>query len=241
MLIEIVSHCYARKFPHYAKALIHQWNSLQVFKPTECDIVATVVTSKDDQITRNAIFDFEWDHWRQRKVIFLPEHQIGRRSIGRNKAALETKADIVWFADIDMMFGEDCLGQLARTPWPDVATMVYPDQLLISRTHRMGDMHLNSAVPNVWPEFSPVDFVLHRYTRAIGGVQIVMGDFAHRHGYLRDNEKFQRPAKKPFGDFRDDIAYRSFCKSLGRVRPIQLPNLFRIRHSTCSYDDKVQS
>ena len=79
-------------------------------------------------------------------------------------------------------------------------------------------------------DIDPTEFVEKRYGRAIGGVQIVRGDFARKYGYLHDVAKYQQPVEHPFGDFRDDIAYRDFVRSFGRIVGIDLPGMYRLRH-----------
>lgn len=94
------------------------------------------------------------------------------------------------------------------------------------------------------------NFELKTYSQAIGGVQIVDGDFARKHGYLNNRKKYQTPVSpdKPFPSFKDDVAFRSFAKSEmvkipgagGRLPAIFPPNLFRLRHGQTSYQSKVQ-
>ena len=44
----------------------------------------------------------------------MPKQELFRRAIGRNRAALATKADWVWFTDCDLMFRDNCLDALAE-------------------------------------------------------------------------------------------------------------------------------
>ena len=84
----------------------------------------------------------------------------------------------------------------------------------------------------------PSDFTVKHYNRAIGGIQIVPRWYLTQYGYLRDMEKYQTPSpdkNKPFPCFRDDVVFRSQCAENGRILPIQLPNLYRLRHSKTTY------
>jgi len=165
--------------------------------------------------------------------------KLGRRCIGRNLAALSTDADLVWFTDCDHVFGDGCLDALVGMPWPShfgtPASMVFPQTIQIHRDHATGDQAADKVKKANLHDIDPAEFVVKHYSVAIGGVQIVTGDFARKHGYLDGNLKWQRPAEKPFGDFRDDIAYRKHCQRFGPIVPIELPGLYRIRHSTTSY------
>lgn len=168
-------------------------------------------------------------------VEFAIEGELGRRSIGRNIAALDTHADIVWFADVDQCFCHGILDRLANMPWPDGAVMIYPRKIKIHREHVMGDKAMSQISGKGLAFIRPSQFCTKKYNRAIGGVQIVQGNFAREHGYLPDDERYQQPVTRPFGDFRDDVAYRQVCSKHGKVLGVDLPGLYRLRHSMTSY------
>jgi len=119
--------------------------------------------------------------------------------------------------------------------WPAGATMIYPETIRIHRDHKTGDAATNQVQKVELHHVNTADFILKHYDRAIGGVQIVRGEFARAHGYLGTDAKYQKAAKKILGDFRDDIAYRNFCRSKGKIVPVSLPGVYRIRHSQTSY------
>lgn len=236
MLIEIVTHCWAERFPQYAEALKYHLSSLALFPPKSCQVTSTVCYVESDKATGEVLRQLDPHLKLKRRIKMRDAPHLGRRSIGRNYAALETEADLIWFSDVDQLFWEGCLDQLATLSWPTKATMIYPRTIRISGNHAVGDQTL--AVGKSYKGLrmiDPSDFVSKVYYRAIGGVQIVQGDFARQYGYLNGSKKYQRPNPHPFGDFRDDITYRQTCLSTGAIVAVDLPGLFRIRHSCATY------
>jgi len=241
MLIEIVSHCFAEELPQYAACLHYQICSLVLQKPTKVQVCLTVCFCASDERTlkviRNGNKLFSKYKGLQLAVKILPRNEIGRRSIGRNKVAMGSIGDIIWFADVDQVFRDGILDRLGTMEWPGENAMVFPKEIMIHQDHATGDER-TSAVDLDHLEFEAIkskEFVPKKYNRAIGGVQIVRGDFAREHGYLNHDGKWQQPTDKPFGDFRDDIAYRNFCSDHGGVIPIDLPGLCRLRHTRITY------
>ncbi len=232
MKIEIVTHCWAEKFHHYANALHYQLSSLVLWAPKRCGVAVTICLTPSDRSVWNTILRFR--HLLDIKTIELPIDHLGRRSIGRNRAAKETDADVVWFSDVDQMYRGDCLDRLDRMYWGSGIVMMYPRKIQIHKNHAIGDSIL--MYPSTVPiDVDPNDFVEKYYRNAIGGVQIVRGDFARRFGYLNGMKKWQTPVSKPFGDFRDDLAYRRFCLGYGNIVGVDLPGVYRLRHSTTTY------
>ena len=233
--IEIVTHCYAAELPHYAAGLCYQLSSLVNHPPATCLVVPTVVWCKGDEATAKVIGHFAGSH-RLRHIRCDDAARVGRRAIGRNMAALSTWADLVWFADCDQCFGPGLLDRLAGLEWPEGASMIYPREIMIHRDWVTGDAALAKLAggPRL-EDFDPAEFVPKRYGRAIGGVQIVRGDFAREHGYLRGDPAHQRPADRPFASFADDVAYRRHCEQFGPIVAVDLPGLFRIRHSRTTH------
>jgi len=242
VLIEIVTHCYAAELPHYADALCYQLSSLILHKPNTCDVRVTVCLDMADDRTWETV---GWFLNRARpaldlKVLAMTRKSIGRRCIGRNSAARTTEADIVWFADCDQVYRDGCLDRLAGMEWPDGAAMIYPREIMISRDHATGQAALGllGDGPRLI-DVDPGEFAAKRYRKAIGGVQIVQGDFAREHGYLDGDSKWQRPRTdgKPFADFRDDLAYRRYCQGRGEIVGVDLPGMYRIRHEQKTHPD----
>jgi len=229
--IEIVVHTYAIEYPHFAKLLAYQLSSLALYPPMFCKVKVTVCwTSADVRV-------YEVMRWFMLNTEVhvvgksLQLNDIGRRSIGRNKCALETKADIVWFADADYFFGEGCLDTLAGIDWSVDTSIVYPRHVRISKNFEIGDKQILQMDPIEVRNIDKSGFGRMTYHRAIGGIQIVKGDFARKHGYLNNRKKFQKPTDKPFADTIEDTPFRQHAEKYGKMEGIRLPNLFRIRHS----------
>jgi len=240
-LVELVVHCYAAELLHYAQALVYQVSSLVLHRPKKCGVKLTVCYCMDDLVTSKFLSDWmELSYHTDGTyidTICFDRTRIGRRAIGRNFAAKATKADFVWFADVDQVFRDGVLDRLVELEWPEDAVMIYPQNIMIHRDHKTGDER-TSAVDLDNPlavDIDPSEFIPKRYRKAIGGVQIVKGDFARKHGYLDGDNKWQRPTDEPFGDFRDDIAYRNFCLQHGKIVGVDLPGMFRLRHSRTTY------
>ena len=223
--ILIVTHCWAEQLPHYAAFLRYQLESL-AHCPSSPEVA--VCFSVRDKLTCDVMQEFA-----SRLTIHsyaLASDELGRRSIGRNLAAHDCQTSLVWFTDVDYLFGRGCLTTLASLQWSDQWSMVYPRSILINRTHAIGDRYAMRRC-----KIDPDDFETKVYSRAIGGVQIVQGDIARRYGYLDGKNRWQQPVEKPFGDFKDDLAFRGRMAELGEIEPILLPNLYRLRHSTTTY------
>ena len=79
------------------------------------------------------------------------------------------------------------------------------------------------------------DFIVKQYRRAIGGVQIVRGDYCREFGYLDGYRKWMMGSKEPFSDFRDDVKFRKDILNKGSGKGIDIPELYRIRHTEITY------
>ena len=226
MKLEIVSHCW-----HYAPQLTYQLGSLVLFPPQVSQVTMTVWFCIEDHATQ-AVIDYFARHevprvtWSFRS---LSKERLFRRAIGRNISALETSADWIWFADVDMCFRRNCLDALTEQASAMSADLIFPRTIQISSSHELGDRNLAKVAghPSL-TDIDPADFVPHRYNRAIGGVQIVRGDTARRTGYCRDSRRYQRPLTRWSIMTNDDVAFRQSVGSKGQ--PIELPGVFRIRH-----------
>lgn len=260
MSIHLVTHCYVDKLPQYAEFLRLQLASL--FKHRcEVPVVISVCYCPDDKITSTIV-----DRWSCRPLqigplrvvqpIPLPKEYLARRCMGRNKVALNCREDVCWFLDCDQYFGEGCLdalweitrGRLHETEGDGKPAMLFPCDLKIHADHRDGDA-LVKQVNGLTDEELLSDsfqlddslFIPKHERKAIGGIQVVSGEFARRYGYLNGDPKWQRPNPdlEPFSlGTSDDIAYRKVCNEHGGIQPIQIPNLYRFRH-THNSDRKV--
>lgn len=104
--------------------------------------------------------------------------------------------------------------------------LAFPCRVNVSRDHEVGGAAISQVVGVGTYDIAPGDYVPVRVRRAIGGLQVVRGDVAREKGYL-PRGRWQKPAKA-WQVTSDDIAFR---RSLGTSgEPIEIPNLFRIRH-----------
>jgi hypothetical protein len=234
MKIELVSHCW-----RYSRLLCYQLSSLLLHAPESCAVVMTVFCTGEDEGTVRAMDFFESQSWPSSvslKRWQLSREQLMRREIGRNLAALATEGDWIWFTDCDYCFGGGALDALPAAVAGRSENLVYPRQIMISRTHELGDSTIQQlesgpAILDVQAE----DYVPHIYRRAIGGVQIVRGSVARERGYLK-NSRIQRRTGREWQGFVGDVQFR---RSLGTSGvPIALPNVYRIRHSTNGYQQR---
>jgi len=243
--IEICTHCYAADHPLFAAALAYQISSIVLHRP-RCETLVSVCRLKraEDEATADVMW---WmiNMGSLQSHIFTRE-RLGRRAIGRNVVAKSSNADYLWFADADYVFRDGCLDSVVKQfdAMPNDVVCVYPKTVMISRDHATGDRTLammtalsrKGKAPLL--DIDPSEFVENKHRFAIGGMFIVRGDFARKYGYLDDNKKFQTPSPTMFPDTRCDIAYRKFCQQHGRIVGIDLPEVYRLRHSVSSYRDK---
>lgn len=265
-LVEIVSHCW-----NYSNMWTYQMSSLLLHPPERCDVLMTIFFCKEeDDRTWKRINDFcrwgligsdistSWGDFDGDRNTFIhtrgnwPSNialspwnvdtgSLFRRAIGRNMAALTTKADLVWFADCDMVMGEGGLDFLVKyhqeNKDDDKAKLLVPQSAMWSEQEK-GD-ELAAAVEHWNWQDGPVDidtsedFVLRRYSRAIGGVQIADGQVCRLHGYIPRSTRYQK-TEKQWKRTKEDPHYR---KQLDRIyktgtgRKIDMPNISRIRHT----------
>lgn len=234
--VEVVSHCYAMNLDHYAAHLCYQWSSFLLNKPEKCDVIATVCTCKDDEITDRVVAWFLRNTPLNIRQIILDRRSIGRRAIGRNIAALGSKADYVWFADVDQFYGPGCLDQLVSLEWPETVVMVFPRMVKINNDWVTGDGYVGSLArdPHI-VNINDEDFKQWHYNRAVGGVQIVKGDFARQYGYLNNNKRWQAQVE-PFQSCREDPHYRRYCSKFGKIIRVDLHWMYRLRHTIAGRD-----
>lgn len=227
MRIEIVTHCY-----RYPSLLRFQLSSLVLWPPTDVEITSTVFYTSLDSSTsavlewfsRHDVSGVKWN-WREQ-----PVRELCRRSIGRNLAALDSEADWVWFCDADHWFMEECWKAFNKIDVAD-APLIFPRIVNKHRSHELGDACVKRAADVAGLLIAdPAEFAPTTMGRAIGGIQIVQGDFCRTHGYLRDSKRAQKPMPEEIWvSTREDWWFR---KQLGtRGVPVDLPAVYRIRHS----------
>lgn len=224
LTLEIVSHCWK-----YAHLLDYQLSSLVNFPPSKLDVIVTIFYCPEDTATlemlnffaQQSAHNVTWN-WQA-----LPKEQLFRRSIGRNKAALKTSADWIWFTDCDLVFHEDCLDTLADTLKGKNEVLLYPKQERITTLLAETDPIL---VKGAQPQLLDIDtntFHLVDISRATGPLQITHGTVARHCGYCKNISLYQKPANHWCKAY-EDRAFRWLLRSQGTA--INLPGVYRIQH-----------
>ena len=246
MSIEIVTHCYSSpKVPVYHLLLRMQLNSVLTFTPL-VETVVTVFYCNDDTQTKKVVEEAKTFASRERQAGLrinawsLPPEQLFRRAIGRDMAAKNTKADVIWFTDCDHLFGPGCLDAAyeACCKIPAGADACWPGQVMINRTHAAGDCAIQQELsPLQRPllgqlSINPSLFQRRTERKAIGGLQIVKGRVARAQGYLHGTRWTKPIEAKHFASCKCDVPFR---KTLQWV-PIDIPALYRVRHSRAGRD-----
>jgi len=222
--IEIVSHCW-----RYSHLLAYQLSSLLKDPPRDVDVTMTVFHSPEDADTVALLELFgtmqvpnvTWN-WQA-----LDKTRLFRRSIGRNQAALASRADWVWFNDCDVIFRDGCLDAIGRALQGRRDALVYPSHEHVSPVYEPGDAVLEAARRPRVVEIDPASFSRRDYTRAVGAMQITHGDVARACGYCRDISVFQQPTDH-FAKAREDRAFRWLLGTEGVA--VEVPGIYRIRH-----------
>lgn len=223
--IEIVSHCW-----QYDRFLVYQLSSLVHFPPRQCRVTMTVCYSPEDEGTARLLEFFgqidvpnvTW-HWMP-----MSRPELFRRSIGRNRAALATEADWVWFTDCDLMFREGCLDTLNEKLQGRRDVLVYPQTE--RRTELLWEDHPMLNEGSMGPQLVDIDdddFTPRHLSRATGPVQIAHGDVCRAVGYCRNIGLYQTPSEV-WCKAHEDRAFRWLLRSQGT--PLDIPGVYRIRH-----------
>ena len=239
--INIITHCWALHLPQYATMLRCQLASIVHHQPS-CKVTVHVCYAAADHLTRDVIaLATLWQTTTFRVVGYeMPPEKLMRRGIGRNELALANTADVVWFTDCDYMFGEGCLDTLAAQI-DTLKPLSYPAVVNIHRDHATGDAYLyevNVLPRHIRPPIRKTDFKPQRMIRAIGGVMIVTGEVAAL-GFCDKSRRFMAPIEETEG------WQRSRCDRAARIewgfgtgRRIELPEVYRLRHSKISYEKR---
>lgn len=224
--LEIVSHCWK-----YTEFQLYQLSSLVLHPPQNCTVTMTVFYSKEDANTVRLLDFFgqievpnvQWN------FVDLPKAYLFRRSIGRNKAALESQAHWVWFTDCDVVFLEGALDSLAQQLEGCQERLVYPQEMSVSALLDADDPIIAQARQQ--PQVLKVDranFGQRKFDRAVGPLQIVHGDVARACGYCQHIAVYQKPSQRWLKCHED----RALRWSLGtQGTPVSVPNLLFIRHA----------
>ena len=223
--IEIVSHCW-----QYSHFLVYQLSSLVLYPPQKATVTMTVYYNGEDTRTR-AVLDFfakqevpgiTWN-WCE-----LPKESLYRRAIGRNQAALASKADWVWFTDCDLMFRKGCLDHLSDALQGRRDALVFPDCERITSLLADDDPMLNFDPAELRAvDIEDTRFVEQKRDRATGPLQIAHGDVVRAVGYCDSLRYYQKPADSWCKAY-EDRAFRWLLNSQGV--PLSVPGVYRIRH-----------
>lgn len=223
--LEVVSHCW-----NYSHFLVYQLSSLVLFPPQKLDVTMTVFYSPEDTKTGELLAFFESQTvpgvtWNWQPV---PKQELFRRGIGRNRAALATQADWVWFTDCDLMFRENCLDTLADVLQGRRDALLFPEQEhttdLLAEDNPM--LRAGTSGPQVL-DIDTSSFTTRQITKATGPLQIAHGDVCRAVGYCRNIGLYQQPVES-FAKCHEDRAFRWLLRSQGE--PVQVPGVYRIRH-----------
>ena len=223
--IEIVSHCW-----NYSHLLVYQLSSLILAPPARGHVTMTVFYAPEDAATQ-ALLDFIGGHevsgvrWNWEA---LPREQLFRRSIGRNQAALRTRADWIWFTDCDVVFDRGCLDDLVESLQGRRDSLVYPRTERVTSLLAGDDPMLRAEAVWTLRAIDPTRFQERVNSRATGPLQITHGDVARAVGYCRDLALFQEPVQH-FAKCREDRVFRWLLRTQGV--PIDVSGVYRIRHA----------
>lgn len=226
--LEVVSHCW-----QYAHLLAFQLSSLIRHPPRRLALTMTVYYCPEDsgtsellaQVGKLAIAGITWN-WQP-----LPRTLLFRRAIGRNHAALNTRADWIWFTDCDLMFRDDCLDVLAEELQGSTDTLVFPASEYCTPLLADDDPLLKKNSRHTLPldDIDPSLFTQRQRSRATGPLQITHGDVARACGYCKALAHYQRPARQWCKAY-EDRAFRWLLRTQGTPRDI--PGVYRIRHAS---------
>ncbi len=222
--LEIVSHCW-----HYSHLMAYNLSSYVNYPPSNIDVTVTVFYSPDDTATVDMLAFFKkidvpsvtWN-WQS-----LPTDQLLRRAIGRNKAALKTQANWVWYIDCDLIFHQGCLDSLATTLQKQREVLLFPKSEFVTSLLKDENPILNDNNKARLLDIDPTIFQPNEITRAVGAYQITHGDVARACGYCNDITVYQTPE----GHWRktyEDRTYRWLLRTQGVA--IDIPAIYRIRH-----------
>lgn len=233
--VEIVTHCYSgpNSGGQYAQHLKWQFASLIHHSAPVRTCLTVCYATEGDQYTAQRIQRMErllresdnMSHL-SLKLIRLAPSQLFRRAIGRNYAALNSVARVVWFTDVDYLFGEGCLQELAKIADNETG-LIYPARLIISKDHATGAAAVEREMRNELPKINPKEFASRRQKLCIGGIQIVGGNLARAEGYCKGT-KWVEPVD-PAAGFRSCACDRAFRHGKGGQR-VAIPSVYRLRH-----------
>ena len=222
--LEIVSHCW-----NYSHLMAYNLSSYVNYPPSDVDITVTVFYSLDDNKTVETLnffkqFDIPGITWNWQP---LPTDQLLRRAIGRNKAALETQSNWVWYIDCDLIFHKGCLDSLAHELQGRKDALVFPNSESVTSLLEDENPILKNDSHARLVDIDTSQFQLNPITRAVGAYQITHGDVARACGYCNNISLYQT-AESHWRKTYEDRTYRWLLGTQGLA--INIPAIYRIRH-----------
>ncbi len=223
--VEIVTHCW-----QYARTLTYQLSSFVDYPPKKLNLTVTVFYAKSDTATVR-LLEFIGQHdvpnvtWNWQP---LPEGELFRRGIGRNRAALASRADWVWMTDCDIIFHEGCLDSLAECLLGRNDVLVYPRQDRTTPLLAESNPVMEKGKQLKLVDIDTTDFNVCTRDRARGEYQIIHGDVARAIGYCAGLSLYQTPATH-FCKCYEDRAFRWLAGTQGI--PVDVKGLYQIRHA----------
>ncbi len=234
MRLEIVTHCW-----RYSSVLAYQLASIVRHAPQRVDLSVRVFFTPEDSPTLDVLNQYKSHGFLYPEA--TPRSRLLRRAFGRQSAALETTADVVWFTDADICFGAGALDSLADVDFSE-APMWRPASILQTNTRQIGDAYAAKSATCMERIVHPRDCYPDKIRRASGAYQIVPGDVCRKHGYITDREVDKQPVVGyEFIGSRSDVRFRNqIAKIYGTHaagKTIEIPNLIRIRQSIFGHVD----
>ena len=225
--LEIVSHCW-----QYSWLLMFQLSSLVLHRWTNVHVTMTVCYSPEDEPTAQTLAFFEKQKVPNLRWNWLPfsKENLFRRAIGRNKAALATEADWVWFTDCDQVFHRGCIEALAVILMQREELLLFPRIVGCTPPLSFNDSFFQKVGKN--PSIldsEPSEYQPQTRRRAIGALQILRGDAARAMGYCRDIKFYQEPRERWLKGY-EDRTFRWLVGTQGTA--IDVSGIYRIEHST---------
>ncbi len=222
--IEIVSHCWK-----YSHLMAYQLSSYVINPPSNTRVIVTIYYSPEDRDARELLDFFEkievpnvkWN-WREIDKSFL-----FRRAIGRNRAALNTTADWVWYADCDLIFASNVIDNVAEELKSCEARLAFPSHEYITPLLAQGDPRLREGIAPEIIDIDKGDFDRREINRAVGAFQLVRGDLLRSAGYCNSIRLFQTPSERWLKTYEDTV-FRWLIETDGER--LNAGGTYRIRH-----------
>jgi hypothetical protein len=219
MIIEICSHCYK-----YSKLLSFQLSSFILFPPKNTYIY-TLFFSQKDKNTQDVIdfFKPKLEGVIELNLKPIEEGLLFNRGAGRNIALHESKANWIWFTDVDFLFRHNCLNDLTSILEYENHNLVHPTFIKQNKSTEDGDIVIESVKDISVIDIEEKDYIDHKINRAIGAVQIANVEktkYLNYCNYLGTYKTWHRCSS--------DIKFRKQIDSKGKI---EIDGIFRIRHT----------